>query len=1067
MAVANDGNANPPPNGSQSPNKFDGNLQLEQKTGNNKESSLNYSLLNQQQRTISGTITDENGNPLPGATVVVKGTSIGTITDVDGKFTITVDDSTAVLSISFIGYITEEVGTENQSNINVLLIPSVESLNEVVVIGYGVQKKKLITGATLQVDGDEIKKLNTISSLSALQGISPGVQIVKTSGQPGEGFKINIRGLGTTGNSNPLYIVDGVPVDNIDYLSISDIEDIDILKDAASAAIYGARAANGVIMVTTKKGIPNKTSISFDGYFGIQNFNNNVQLLNASEYAMIMNEGHTNNGQNPYDFASLVPDWNSIESGKWNGTNWLDEITVKNAPIQNYSLNITGGTDRSVYSIGLSYLAQEGILGKPVAPVYERYNFRLNTEHIVLKNDRYYILKVGENLNYGYSEKEGLAIGNIYWNNIHDMLSTSPFLPIYDDKGNYHYAIPWNTAEANPVGLMEYKNGSNLVKSHHITGNIYFELQPIKQLVFKSSYGYDLTGGSSRSFVPEFDLARVGNNYQDYNTVNHSMWLGYSLIMENTLSYKFSLSKSHHFIALVGNTAQRTGLGESIEGTNRNSIFDDFEHAYFDNTPTIASSETTLGSHPWGKGGLLSYFGRITYDYSEKYLFTAVIRADGSSNFAKRHRWGYFPSVSAGWVISDESFMENTGNWLEFLKLRASWGQNGNQNITPFQYLSTISFEGVNYFFGTNKNIPTSGAYPDILPNEYVSWETSEQMDIGFDALFLNNRLNTSFDWYNKTTKDWLVDAPALASYGTGTPYINGGDVNNRGFELGISWNEHVNTFKYSVKANLAYNTNNVTKIANEEGIIHGPSEVLSQGTAELYRAEVGYPIGYFWGFRTDGIFQNEEEVNSYQNSEGTIIMPDAVPGDVRFVDLNDDGTIDINDKTIIGDPNPDYTFGISLSAEYMGFDFSISAVGVAGNQIAKSYRSFNDQPRDNYTNEILERWHGEGTSYKLPRLSSGSHINTRYISDLYIEDGDYLRIRNITIGYDLKKIISKLPFAQVRFYFSAQNIYTITSYSGMDPEIGYAPSDYASGVDLGFYPSPRTYLVGFNFKFK
>lgn len=1023
-----------------------------------------------QELKISGTVTDDaTGEPMAGVNIQIEGTLQGAITDVNGKYTIDVPSPTSVLIFSFVGYNSQQVNVQGQSVIDVSLTQNIQSLEEVVVIGYGVQKKKLTTGATVQVKGDEIQKMNTTNTMTALQGVTPGVQITKSSGQPGEGFNVRVRGLGTTGDAKPLYIVDGLPMGNIDYLSPSDIESVDVLKDAASAAIYGSRAANGVVLVTTKQGKKGQAVVSYDGYYGIQNLYKTAPMLTAQEYAVIMNEGRINSQQEPYDFASVVPNWDDIEAGRWNGTNWLKEITVKNAPIQSHSLNITGGTERSIYSVGLAYTSQDGILGKPVASKYDRYNFRANTEHELFKKEDRSIIKIGETLTYSYNEKSGIAIGNIYWNDVHNMLVASPFLPVYDENGDYHKQIDWNSQEANPIGIMDFTRGHNKSKNHQLTGAVYMEVQPIRNLKWRTSYGINMSSGTYRSFTPSYDLSLSAHNTD--NVVSQSMYVGMNWTFENTLTYNFNLLDVHNISVMAGTTAERGGLGESMSGSNVNSIFNDFDHGYLDNTKLIVVGKTTLEGNPWGKSGLLSYFGRFNYDFKEKYMLTAIMRADASSNFAKGKRWGYFPSVSAGWLVSSESFMSGVTSYMDFLKLRASWGQNGNQSINPFQYLATIDFTGVNYFFGTDKSAASTGAYPDILPNPDVTWETSEQTDIGFDARFLNGSLSLSFDWYNKVTKDWLIDAPILLSYGTNAPYINGGDVRNRGIEIVAGYRGKVGGFNYYLNANIATNKNEVIKIANSEGIIHGLDNVLSQGTSEFYRAEVGYPIGYFYGYKTNGIFQNEAEVQAYVTDDGELILPDAVPGDVRFVDVDKNGTIDVNDKTMIGDPNPNYTYGISFGGDFKGFDISVMTTGVGGNQIAKSYRSFADSPQQNYTTEILGRWHGEGTSNKLPRLTSGAHINTQYVSDIFIEDGDYFRISNITIGYDFKKLFKNIPLTQTRIYFAVQNLYTFTKYSGMDPEIGYSPDSdgklrFSSGIDLGYYPSPRTMMVGASIKF-
>jgi len=441
------------------------------------------------------------------------------------------------------------------------------------------------------------------------------------------------------------------------------------------------------------------------------------------------------------------------------------------------------------------------------------------------------------------------------------------------------------------------------------------------------------------------------------------------------------------------------------------------------------------------------------------------MRADGSSNFAKGNRWGYFPSVSTGWLVTEENFMQDN-NVFDFLKIRASWGQNGNADVDPYQYLSIINFDDENnYTFGSDKNQQQLGGYSGILPNEDLTWETSEQLDLGFDAYFLNSRLQVAFDYYKKTTNDWLVQAPQPEIYGPAAPYVNGGDIRNKGYELALRWNDDIGDLSYGGYFNISSNDNEVTKLANAEGIIRGPSDIISQGTDPVYRAEVGYPIGYFYGYKTEGIFQNQQQIDNWENG---FLQDDPQPGDVIFSDVNGDGQITTEDKTSIGNPHPDMTIGFGFNFEYKGFDLSLSGKGAFGQQIMKSYRSFADNEFQNYTTDIIsKRWHGEGTSNSFPRLTAGNTTNRINISDIYVEDGDYIKIQNVTLGYDFKKLIPKMPLAQARFYIAAHNLWTITDYSGMDPEVGYGDDQsWVSGIDLGFYPAPRTFLIGVNLKF-
>lgn len=1008
---------------------------------------------------LHGTVVSaDDGEPLIGVSVKVEGTTAAAVTDLDGNFSIKAQ-LPSTLKFTYVGFRPATARVSSAAAVKVSMSPDSHSLDEVMVIGYGIQKKKLVTGATVQVKGDDIAKLNTVNVLGALQSQTPGVNIVSSSGMPGEGYKVTIRGLGTTGSSEPLYIIDGVTGGDINALNPGDIESVDVLKDAASAAIYGSRAANGVVLVTTKKGRKGKPQVSYDGYIGWQNIYRQPDLLNAQEYAAIMTEARYMDGLPDYDYASLVPDWDKIKSGEWKGTNWMDEARNKNAVVTNHSLNIAGGSDVSTYSIGLSYTEQNGIIGKPVAPKYDRYNARVNSDHTLIRSGKLDVLKIGENLTYSYSEKSGVHIGDMWSNDVRNLLHTSPFLPNLDSSGNYHYAIPWESREPNPIGLMEYNGGHNLSKSHWLQANFYVQLEPLKGLRLKSNFGYKLSASNYRSFIPVYKLA--SNNFAAESQVSQSSSIGNSFLWENTINYNTRIGK-HSIDALLGQSIEKNGMGESIDGSNFNSIFNDFKHAYLDNTPVV-NGRTQLSGSPWGDSRIASFFGRVNYDYDGKYMATAVLRADGSSNFARGHRWGYFPSLSAGWMITEEPWMKSVRNWMGYLKLRASWGQNGNQDIPAFQYLSTISFAGSDYVFGPDKSAIVKGAYPDILANEDLTWETSEQLNLGIDARFFNNRLGFTFDYYIKATKDWLVEAPILDIYGTGAPYINGGDVRNSGVEAALSWNDDIGEFHYGVNWNMAYNKNKVTRIANSEGIIHGASNVLSNQTTEIYRAQVGFPIGYFYGYSTAGIFQTEEEIANYKGAK----LDGTRPGDVIWVDRNKDGIIDEHDEGMIGNPHPDVTMGLGLNASYKGFDISATFHGAFGQQIMKSYRSFVDYARQNYTSDIFGRWHGAGTSNRLPRLTTGTSPNWQFVSDLYMENGDYVRLQNLTVGYDFKHLFKNIPLQQLRLYVSAENLFTITGYSGMDPEVGYGGYEsWVTGVDIGSYPSARSFMVGANIKF-
>ena len=1029
---------------------------------------------------VKGRITSPSGEPLPGASVMVKGVpGRGVIADADGRYEISAMPSD-ILVFDFLGFIPVEIKVGQQGVINAVLREDMELLDEVVVMGYGTQRKKLITGSTVNVTGDKLASVNSVDALGALQSQAAGVNITANSGQPGESYKVTIRGMGTIGSTEPLYVIDGVPGGSITSLSPNDIESIDVLKDAASSAIYGARAANGVILVTTKKGsADSKMSVSYDGYYGIQNANTNgVTPLDAKQYMEIVNKSFDTAGQTPYDFRSLIPNlYDDIMSGKWKGTNWLKEATNKNAPIQNHSVNLTGGSEKSRFSIGFSYFGQDGTLGYPATPNYERYTVRMNSDYSVWKKDGRDIIVFGENITATLTGKSGIAIGDNYYNSIRDLLVAPPILPAYNkDGGFYEYADmtadnwDYNQDYSNPLAETYYDHGNNRTKGHRINANFYLQIMPIKGLTIKSSAGVSYSHRDYRRYVPTYVLSGKSSNNTDDVTQSQSYSSRWS--WENTVNYKKSFG-DHNLDILAGQSLEKWGYGNSLEIKNSNSIFPgSFEHAYINNTQGLDIANTSIEGSPNGQGALSSLFARVNYNYKEKYLFSAVMRADGSSNFAKGHRWGYFPSVSAGWVLSNEDFMASTKDWLSFLKLRASWGQNGNCDIDAFQYVATIAFDAPYYF--NDKNVVNTGAYPDIMPNEDLKWETSEQLDLGIDARFFRSRLGVSFDWYNKMTRDWLVQAPTLLIYGAGAPYINGGDIRNRGYEFLVTWNDTVGDFSYGISATFSHNDNLVTRIANSEGIIHGGENVIAQNTDELYRVQEGYPIGYFWGYDVAGIIQNEADLKRYidehcggdaaNSLQGTSLQP----GDVMYVDHHKDGKIDDQDKTMIGNPNPDYNLGLSINLAYKGFDFSLNGYGAFGQQIAKSYRHFSSKPEENYTTDVFTKyWTGEGSTNRYPRFCHGKDANMSEVSDIWIEDGDYFKISNITFGYDFKKLFKNMPLAKCRLYVSAQNMFTFTKYSGMDPEIGYGDgTGWMSGVDVGNYPSSNAWIFGVNLTF-
>lgn len=1042
----------------------------------------------QQFKKVTGNVSDAEG-PIIGASVVEKGNAgNGTVTDLDGNFSLNVKPG-ATIVITYIGYQKQEIVVGNQSNFNVTMKTDDKTLEEVVVVGYGVQKKKLVTGSTIEVKGDDIQKMNTTQVLGALQSQTPGVNIQAASGQPGDGFKISIRGAGTNGNTAPLYIIDGVAGD-INNLNPADIERIDVLKDAASCAIYGSAAANGVILVTTKQGKQGKIQVSYDANVGWANVYRMPKMLNAKQYMEVMDQVRFNSGESGYDWKSLMGEdlYNSYMDGSNEGTNWVEAIRNKNAVTTSHSLNVTGGSDRSTFSMGAGYQYQDGVFGNVVKSDYRRFTFRINSEHVIYRNDKGMdVVKIGENVYYQHKQNQGIQIGGQYSNELSNMLRANPAIPMYNADGSYtkaedlkNWVDNYNSYSVNPVyKMLNQQSGHNKSINQNLHATGYLEIQPIKNLVYRGQLNYNQNTWTWRTFLPIFDANRTNADYfRTEDKATNQIGTSWGWSTTNTLSYKFDLQKKHNFDILVGTEygESRPDFGFSLNATSSNSVFGDMTHAYM--TYMKNNNAAAVTGTPCDDSRGMSYFGRINYNFDEKYMLSAIMRADGNSKFAPGKRWGYFPSVSAGWVISNEKFMAKTVSWLDFLKLRAGWGQNGNaQTISNFQWQGAFAYNTSSYYtFNGNPDQYVSGAAPSRLPNEDLTWETSEQLNIGLDARFLSGRLGFTLDWYNKKTKDLLVAVPVDPTTGFSTQMKNAGTVENKGIELSLSWNDKIGKdFQYNVGWNMAYNHNEVTEVKSNQTYNNGGSDLLAQNTGYMARFEEGHPIGYFWGYKTEGVMQNEADVQAYldknckgnaaNSKQGTGIKP----GDLKFVDVNGDGVVNDDDKTELGDPHPDVTMGITLGASYKGFDLSVTGFGAFGQQVARSFRKFTDGEYENFTTEVYDYWHGEGTSNKYPLLAHmNAGPNWQTISDIYIEDASYFRLQNLTVGYDFTKIWKNSPFQQLRLYFAAQNLFTITGYKGMDPENGTAigSDSWVTGVDVGNYPQPRTYMVGVNVKF-
>ena len=1050
-------------------------------------------------QTVKGTVSDEAGEPIIGATVKVQGSNDATVTDFDGNFSIKAS-SNATLVFSYIGYEPQEVKVGGKSNITVTLKEDNTTLNDVVVIGYGTMKKKLVTGATVQVKGEDIAKMNTTSALEAMQSSTPGVQITQSSSQPGKGYKVYIRGIGTTGNSTPLYVIDGVAGGSLDDINPADIETIDVLKDAASAAIYGARAANGVILVTTKQGKAGKVEVTYNGAIGWSNAYKRPQLLNASQYMTIIDEYTFNTSGQKLDWSGYVPQdiITKVNSG-WTGTDWWGAFENKNAVQHNHSVTLTGGTDRSKFAMSYTYTGNEGIMGADKASYYKRHTIRLNSDHVLLKAKDFDAITIGENISISYNKSHDLAEDGMYWSYIHSLLQTSPLMPQYAENGDIYYyqdydgtvkyGKGWNASLfSNPWENLEKGGFNSMAESRNVNANAtaFLTIQPIKGLRLRSQFNYSWGSGAYRNYN-EPRSSGYGNATSPIYSVNQSAWLNTNWSVENTITYDLPIINGHKISAMVGQSFQSTAWSFNIGGSNKVNYGEQlatlkgWDSAWLSNVKLVNATDATLTGKPNDEEYLASWFGRLTWDWNETYMATVTLRRDGSSIFTDGKRWGTFPSVSVGWVVSNEKFMDSTKSWLDFFKIRASWGQNGNCAIDKYQYLATIALSGEAYDSGYKfssdmatsvAGTPNVGAYANIVPNADLTWETSEQLDFGFDARFLNSRLGVNFDWYKKTTKDWLITGPQIAINGTNPAAINGGDVKNTGIELALTWNDRIGKdFSYNVGVNFTTNKNEVTRIANDNQYINGPGGVLSQGTEYIYRAQVGKPIGYFYGMSYSGIWQTQDQIDAAK-AAGQPVLDGALPGDMIWDDWNGDGKITYAegadcDRHEIGNPNPDVMLGINLGLNFKGFDFAVNGAGAFGQQIMRSYRSFSDAPYQNYDTSILNRWVGEGTGNQAHISSTGSE-NVNWVSTRYMEDADYFKIKTVTLGYDFKNLWKSCPFQQLRLYVQAQNLYTFTKYTGLDPEVGNnaGGNGWASGIDLGLYPPSRTYLVGASIKF-
>jgi TonB-linked SusC/RagA family outer membrane protein len=1050
--------------------------------------------------TFKGVVLDSANQPVIGAFVVEQGTTNGTMSDENGAFALTTARGASV-EVSCIGYVTQVIVNNGEQNLRIVLVDDAQMLEETVVIGYGVQKKSVVTASISSVTADDLKVQSQTRVDNMLQGMTSGVQVTQNSGAPGASSTVIVRGVGSINHASPLYIVDGMPAGSIDYINPNDIERIDVLKDAASAAVYGARAADGVVLVTTKSGKEGRTVVNYDFSYGMQNPWRKPSVLNATEYAIMMNEGMLNAGSAPiYD--------DPYSLGK--GTDWVDAIFDKNAPIIKHDLNVSGGTSRVNYSISGSYLSTKGTIGGRFdQSYYDRMTLRENVGVTLFDQsaERNWLNKLtfSNQISYAHIKSASISANSEYGSPLGSALGMSPLDPIYADAAEearyqslypagYPYIIRNSEGvayfiadggtyneQANPIAMLDRPHSYS--STDKIVAALNTELQLIDGLKFRNALSLDLSYVYQHGYTVPYFLTSKSYSYDTVTTSTvydskgnpstvektnygssawQNMYRYYSYQVENTLVYDKVFGK-HSLNVVLGQSAYMSSsasLGASAKGL----IYPD--------DPWKISVNNTLGQandgdrDGWGSWNsipysILSYFGRVTYNFDERILAQATVRRDASSHFGPNNKWGTFPSASIGWNLKNEEFLKYNPV-ISLAKIRASWGINGKDNLSDFLY-AVYAQSGNNYIFGSGANATESvniGVKASGLANPNAKWEQSIQTDIGAEIGLWGNRFTATIDYYIKDASGMLMEMQVPTYAGDSAPTGNVGTMRNSGVEIDLGYRGSAGDFNYGIKANASYNVNKLTKLADDSSYIITSSHKIGS----LTRGEVGEVFPYFWGWKTDGVFQNWDEVNSYVNSEGGLIQPNAQPGDFRWKDINGDGVIDDNDRTKLGKGIPDWTFGLTITMDWKGFDFSMLLQGQLGAQTLNVTRR-TDLYYINLPKSILNRWTGEGSTNKYPRFAFDSANENYRVSDYWMEDASFLRARNIQLGYTLPSNITKKAFiSRLRFYAQVENAFTLTKYTGCDPEVSGGFREV--GVDRGVYPQNRTVTFGLNLTF-
>lgn len=972
-----------------------------------------------QQITVQGVVKDQTGETVIGASVMEKGTTNGTITGIDGDFSLNMSPN-GTLVVSFVGYKTQEVQVKGQKQLQVVLSEDAEMLDEVVVIGYGTMKKSDLTGAVSSIGNKDIKDSPVSNLGQAIQGKISGVQIVD-AGKPGDNVSIKIRGLGSINNCDPLVVIDGVPTDlGLSSLNMADVERLDVLKDASATAIYGSRGANGVVMITTKRGTEGKGKLAVSANYSFQNATNVPSLLNAAQYAELSNDMMVNSGRNPN------PEWaNTSELGA--GTDWMDEL-LRTGVMQNYTVSYSGGNEKSHYYVSGGFLDQSGIV-KSVN--YRRFTFQSNSDAQVLK-----WLKFSNNITFSADTKKSGSY------NIGDALKALPIYPVKNEDGSWSGPdgnSEWYGSTRNPIGPTELNKSQT--DGYNFLANLTAELTFTKWLKFKSTFGYDAKFWFIDNFTPKYNWKPTPTEETSrYKSDNKS----FTYLWDNYFLFDHTFAEKHRVGLMAGMSAQ----------WNTNDYLNAQKNVFmFDNVHEMDNGEEmyAIGGNET-EWALLSYMARVNYSYEDRYLLTATIRRDGSSRFGKKHRWGTFPSVSVAWRASQEKWFPKN-DYINDLKVRAGYGVTGSQaSVGNYSYLA--SYNTSVYPFGISSGNQTA-LVSSTLANPYIHWEEVAQTNIGFDASLFNSRVMFSFDAYLKETRDMLVKASIPITSGfedTTTTYTNAGKVRNQGIEMSLHTINLTGELGWETNLTATYNKNKIKDLNSDV-----PYYINQINNSYVTMLAKDYPINVFYGYVTDGIFQNQSEVNTHA------VQPGAEPGDIRFRDLNNDGVINDSDRTVIGNPNPSWLFSMNNSLSYKGFELSVFLQGIAGNKIynANNIDNTGMAAAYNQTTDVLKRWQGEGTSNSMPRAVFGDPNQNTRVSDRFVENGSYLRLKNITLSYTFpKQWLQKAQIENARLSLSCENVATITGYSGFDPEVGI------NGIDQNRYPISRTFSLGLNFNF-